>query len=140
MLYVLGVVLIQVQPFNIDKVRLKQSSDFVAKPVMGVEPPLEYVGEGSPVWRMSGTLFPKTLGGLLSLEVLDAMRETGSPQFLMRGDGKPHGWVVIDTVSASHSHLASDGVGRKVEVSITLRGTGSPDSRNIFGLIQGLFS
>lgn len=139
MLYQLGALHIKVAPFNVDSVNRKSATDFVAKPVVGAEPPMEYVGEGATTWRLSGTLFPKVIGGLSELDVLHGMRENGSPQFLQRGDGRPMGWVVIESVGERSSHLAADGVGRKIDVTIKLRRTGKPSRLSLFGILAGFF-
>lgn len=140
MLYQLGVLSIKVQPFNVDKVQADAATDYVAKPVLGAEPPQEYVGEGVHTWRLSGTLFPKVLGGLTELELLHAMRESGRPQFLLRGDGKPMGWVVIKAVSEREEHLAGDGVGQKIGVEISLTRAGKPSRLALFTILLGIFT
>lgn len=140
MLYQLGALTVKVAPFNVDKIQREAATDFVAKPVIGAEPPMEYVGEGANTWRLSGTLFPKVIGGLDELDVLHQMRESGRPQFFQRGDGKPMGWVVIEEVSERSTHLAADGVGRKIEVEIKLRRSGRPSRLSLFTILAGFFT
>ena len=126
MLYQLGALLLKVAPFNVDKVAHSGKTDFVPKPVLGAEPPMEWVGEGPNTWRLSGTLFPKVIGGLNELDLLEQMRKDGNPQYLFRGDGRPLGWVVIETINDTSEYLASDGVGQKIRVDIRVRKTGKP--------------
>lgn len=140
MLYQLGVLSVKVQPFNVNKVQSDRSTDYVAKPVLGAEPPMEYVGEGANTWRLSGDLFPKVIGGLNELQLLQAMRESGRPQFLLRGDGTPMGWVVIEKVSTREQHLAADGVGQKITVDIEVRRAGRPSRLALFSILLGLFT
>lgn len=140
MLYQLGVLSVKVQPFNVSRVQSDQTTEYVAKPVLGAEPPMEYVGEGANTWRLTGELFPKVLGGLGEFELLQAMRKSGRPQFLLRGDGRPMGWVVIQKVSTREQHLAADGVGRKMTVDIELRRAASPGKLALFSILAGLFS
>ncbi len=140
MLYQLGVLSIKVQPFNVNKVQSDAFTDYVAKPVLGVEPPMEYVGEGAHTWRLSGDLFPKVIGGLSELSLLHAMRESGRPQFLLRGDGTPLGWVVIEKVGAREAHLGGDGVGQKITVDIELRRAGRPNRLSLFSILLGIFT
>lgn len=139
MLYQLGALSITVAPFNVDKVQMSSSTDYAAKPVIGTMPPLEYVGEGATTWRLSGTLFPKVIGGMSQLAILHQMRERGQPQFLQRGDGAPMGWVVIEKVMERSSHLAADGVGRKVDVTIHLKKSGRPSKLALFTILAGFF-
>lgn len=139
MLYQLGALSIKVHPFNVDKVQADAATDFVPKPVIGAEPPMEYVGEGANTWRLSGQLFPKVIGGMRELALLHAMRASGRPQFLLRGDGVPLGWVVIERVSSSEESLAADGVGQKIRVDIEVRRAGKPSKLALFTLLIGLF-
>lgn len=120
MLYQLGALSIKVHPFNVDKVQREAATDYVPKPILGTEPPMEYVGEGANTWRLSGQLFPKVIGGMSELALLHAMRESGRPQFLLRGDGVPFGWVVIARVSERSQYLFER------PLSSRGRGPGSP--------------
>lgn len=140
MLYQLGALSIKVHPFNVDKVQRDAATDFVPKPVLGAEPPLEYVGEGANTWRLSGQLFPRVIGGQSELALLHAMRQSGQPQFLLRGDGVPFGWVVIEKVSERSQHLAADGVGQQISVDIEVRRAGKPSRLSLFSLLIGLFT
>ena len=139
MLYQLGSLAVKVAPFNVDKVQYDGTTDYVAKPVVGAEPPMEYVGEGANTWRLSGKLFPKVIGGMDELGILHSMRQSGSPQFFQRGDGVPMGWVVIENVSERSTHLAADGVGQQIEVDIQLRRAGKPSQLSLFSVLVGIF-
>ena len=46
MLYQLGALPIQVAPFNAHEVSETGEAEYAVKPVVGREPPLEFVGEG----------------------------------------------------------------------------------------------
>lgn len=140
MLYQLGNLAIQVHPFNVDTVAHDAQTDYVAKPVLGAEPPLEYVGEGANRWRLSGKLFPKVIGGMNELQLLQEMRQSGQPQYLTRGDGEVMGWVAIERVSTREERLAHDGVGQKISVDIDVRRAGAPSSLAFVSIILGLFT
>lgn len=140
MLYQLGVLSIKVHPFNVSRVSSDAATDYVAKPVLGREPPMEYVGEGANTWRLTGDLFPRVIGGLNELQLLQAMRTSGRPQYLLRGDGTPLGWVVIEKVSTLAQYLGTDGVGQKITVDIEVRRAGRPSRLALFSIVQGLFS
>ena len=101
---------------------------------------MEYVGEGANTWRLTGDLFPKVIGGLNELQLLQAMRTSGRPQFLLRGDGTPMGWVAIEKVSTLEQHLSTDGVGQKITVDIEVRRAGRPSRLALFSIVLGLFS
>lgn len=138
MLYTLGSLAIKVAPFNVHSVSESGSTDYAAKPVVGIEPPLEYVGEGTNEISLSGRLFPQAIGGLDELELLRQMRASGKPQYLMRGDGKPLGWFVITQSSARSSYLDAHGVGKQIEVDISLTRAQTPSAQSFFSLVARL--
>ena len=139
MLYQLGTLTIRVAPFNVDRVTTTGATDYASKPVVGAMPPLEYVGEGANTMKLSGKLFPKVIGGLTELAILEGMRTSGSPQYLVRGDGVPLGWYVITQVTSKEDHLDVDGVGQQIDVSISLTKSGRPSRSSLFSLLAGLF-
>lgn len=138
MLYQLGALSIRVAPFNVSDVSRSGDTDFVFKPILAAEPPPEWVGEGSNTVDLSGQLLPRKLGGLAELELLHQMRASGLPQFLMRGDGTPMGWMVILSASERSSYLDAQGVGQVISVSIKLRRAGRPSAGSFFSIISGL--
>lgn len=140
MLYMLGPLAITVAPFNIDSVGTSGSTEYAAKPVIGAEPPLEYVGEGSNEIELSGQIFPQALGGLGELELLQQMRASGKPQYLMRGDGRPLGWFAITASSANSTYLDGKGVGKQIAVSISLRRAQKPSAQSFFSLVSRLIA
>lgn len=140
MLYQLGALAIQVAPFNAHEVSETGEAEYAVKPVVGREPPLEFVGEGGNEMTISGKLFPHELGGLTELELLRQMRASGKPQYLMRGDGRALGWWAITSVGASHSYLDRKGVGRQIDVNISLRRAQTPSAASFFSLMAGLLS
>lgn len=138
MLYTVGPLRIQVAPFSVSDVSERGSTDYAAKPVVGIEPPLEYVGEGANELSLSGQLFPQAIGGLTELEVLRQMRTSGKPQYVMRGDGRPLGWFAITSADARHGYLDAHGVGKQIEVSVSLRRAQTPAPQSFFSLIARL--
>lgn len=140
MLYQFGFLRIKHQPFNVDKVRSQDSTDFVQKPVLGAAPPNEYVGEGTGTKTLSGTLFPKKLGGLDELRILQMMRESALPHFLLRGDGVPLGWYRITSVTTDEEQLAMDGVGQVTKVQISLIREPAPSGMSLFSFLVRLLS
>lgn len=140
MMLMIGPVRMKVAPFNVTGYSQTRETAYVAKPVLGGREPMEYVGEGSATIDVSGKLFPEKFGGLSSLEVLNLARASGTPQWLMRGDGGMMGWVVIESVKERSSFLDADGVGRVIEVDISLRRVGIPLAAAFFSALSGLFS
>ncbi len=139
MLYTLGSLSIEIAPFNVHDVSETGTTEYASKPVAGAEPPLEYVGEGSNEMRLSGRLFPMSIGGLDELELLRQMRVSGKPQYLMRGDGTPKGWWAITSVDQQSTYLGRVGVGKQIDVSITMTRAQKPPAQSFFSLVAGLF-
>jgi len=139
MLYQLGALSIKVAPFNVNAVSVDNATDYAEKPVLGVRPPLEYVGEGAEQWTMNGQLIPMKIGGLDELDLLHSMRQSRNEQYLMRGDGTPMGWFSILQVTANHSYLDRNGVGQIITVSITLKASQKPAPETFFQTMLGFF-
>jgi Phage protein U len=139
MLFQFGPLTFQVAPFNTHEIARDGRTDFAAKDVVGAEPPLEFVGEGGNTLQLSCRLFPEKLGGLDELALLEQMRAAGLPQHLMRGDGTPVGWFVIEGASERSTYLDGHGVGRVVEVTISLRRAPKPAAASFFSLLTGWF-
>ena len=139
MLMTLGAVTFEVYPFNATDVDHKHESSFAEKPVVGAMPGLEWVGEGPETWAIKGKIFPYKFGGLADLEKLRQARRSGLPQYMMRGDGALMGWVVIESVSEASSYLSAVGVGKVVEIDISLRLTSRPSNGAYFSTLAEAF-
>lgn len=126
MLMMIGPVQFEVQPFNTHEYAHSHASDYVDKPVLGARQPLEFVGEGEETWAIKGRLFPKKLGGLNGLATLTAIRAAGQPTYMMRGDGRPMGFVAVLSVSETSTYLDRDGVGQVIDFTVTVKQTGAP--------------
>lgn len=120
MLYQLGSLTFEVWPFNTEETVRETRADFAAKDVLGSLRPREFMGEGDNSFTFTGRLFPEKLGGLSGLDALDAMRLSGKPQILVRGDGSNLGWWLVERVRESSSVLDPRGVGRIVDYEIGL--------------------
>jgi uncharacterized protein len=139
MLMMIGPVRLQIAPFNVTEYSQTRTTGFVAKPVLGGREPMEYVGEGPATVNVTGKLFPEKFGGLSALQVLDLARASGTPQWLMRGDGGMMGWVVIESVTEQASFLDRRGVGKMIDVDIRLRRVGIPLAATFFSALSRLF-
>lgn len=138
MLMVFGALKFEVWPFNPIGTGSESGGEYVEKPVMGRRPPLEFVGEATENFTISVKLFPAKLGGLGSLDKLHAIRRSGIPQYLMRGDGVPLGWFVVTSVGAESSHLDAKGVGQVIDVDISLRRADAPQDADFFSTVIGM--
>jgi phage protein U len=140
MLMSLGPIKFEVYPFNATEYGHDHESTFAEKPVLGARPPLEWVGEGPEGWSIKAKIFPHKFGGLGDLKKLFQARAAGRPLYLMRGDGAQMGWVVIDKVSERSSYLDAQGIGKVIEVDISVRRSAKPSNGSFFSVFSGVFS
>jgi uncharacterized protein len=140
MLMTLGPIRFEVYPFNATEYDHGHETSFVEKPVLGARPPLEWVGEGAENWSIRAIIFPHRFGGLSDLKKLYQARAAGRPLYLMRGDGAQMGWVVIERVSERSSYLDARGIGRVIEVDISVRRSAKPSNGSFFSVFSGMFS
>lgn len=134
-----GPVTFEIQPVNFTEFSRDTDAGLVDKPVMGRRQPVEFVGDGSETLKLSIKLFPFKFGGLDVISALDTIRKTGSAQYYMRGDGEAMGWFQISAMSEKGSYIGAGGVGRQIDVELTLKRCDPPDASNFFASIAGLF-
>lgn len=120
MLFMLGGVRVTHSGFNVEKMGRDNKAGFAEYKVIGAEPKYEFMGDEGRRITLSGKVFPIALGGYSSLSVLEAMRQSGLPTMLVRGDGGFFAWVIIDSVKETHTYLTHQGVGQQVEHEISL--------------------
>ena len=140
MLLLLGPVRLSLVPFNATGYDHSHETRYAVKPVLGGPEPLEHVGEGAETWTIRARLFPQRFGGQSGLALLDLARRSGQPQYLMRGDGRLMGWVAILSVVERSSYLDAGGVGRVIDVDITVRQSAGPAAGLYFAIFGALFS
>ncbi len=140
MLYMIGAVTLDTTPFPVDEVEPTAAADFAIKPVLGVRPRREFMGEGEETLTLSGRLLPSKIGGLLELESLQSIRRAGEAVPVMRGDGTMLGWFVITQISSPHGNLERDGIGFTIDYRITMART-EPDAAStaVVGSLYSLF-
>lgn len=139
MLMMIGPVRFKVLPFNMTENTHTYGADHVEKPVVGARPPLEFVGPSSEAWTIKAVLWPGQYGGGSALTLLNLMVKSGTPQYMMRGDGGLLGWVVVLSVTEKSTHLARTGVGQKIEVDIIVQRTSAPGIGGFIAAISQLF-
>lgn len=140
MLMQLGAVTFEVYPFNTQGYSRDTGFDYVKKDVIGTMRPSEAMGEADENMSIEGRLFPEKFGGLGSMEAIHAMRQSGTAQILVRGDGRNLGWFVIEKVSERSSMLAADGVGKIIDFSISLSRSPAPSAAAVWQTLMRLFS
>lgn len=137
MLYALGSLTFTVAPFNASEIERVSAMDFAKKELLGRRRGHERVGEGEEQITLHGSIFPETLGGLDGLALLDSMRAQGVPQMLIRGDGTPLGWFLIERVRETGRHLNAQGVAKQIEFTVELTRDDKPSPENF---LASLFS
>lgn len=140
MLLMIGVIPFQVAPLNATGYDHSHATSFAEKQVLGTLAPLEYTGEGPESWTINGVLFPHKFGGLDYLTLLYQTRQSGTPQYMMRGDGLLMGWVVIERVTERSSYLQANGVGKVINLDVSVRRAKPPGAAEYFSALLGLFS
>jgi len=140
MIMLLGNVVFQVAPVGIDEIDHRYSSRFAIHPVLGSMPLYEKTGIGPEGWRIRATLMPEFCQrhgidtGLFELDQLKLICQSGMPQFLMRGDGKPMGWVIIQDVVERSRVLSKSGIGRQITLDIDVIATNAPSFDGFYSL------
>lgn len=115
---------------DLQSIDFEAQSNFARHEVMGAGPTYEDTGDGESTITLSGTLLPFFFtGALQGVTLLEAARRQKVPLTMIRGDFTPMGWVLIDSISHSHTDLdARDGVGHVVEYTINLLRVATPAS------------
>lgn len=139
MLMSIGPVEFEVLPFNTDGYGHTHEATYAEKAVLGTRPPLEFVGEGPEAWTIKAKLFPEKFGGMGHLKKLYQARSSGRAQYMMRGDGALMGWVVVTNVSERSSYLDAQGVGKVIEVDISVKAASKPSAGHYFSLLADIF-
>jgi len=123
---------------NLHKTVRKTEAQLVDKPVIGIRPPVEFTGDGPETINLSVRLYPEHLGGMSFLTAVNAIRQAGIPQYFMRGDGQPLGWFLTQSCEESSEYLDPEGVGRVMDVELTLKRAGAPLGADFFATIEGM--
>jgi len=138
MLMALGPITFEIAPLNPQSTDRTTQASWVEKSVVGRRPPLEFTGDGPETIRIDAKLFPEKFGGLSSLATLDTMRASGVPHVLMRGDGVPRGWFVVEQVAEKSTYLDAHGVGRVIEVEISCKRADAPGADGYMAALLSL--
>jgi hypothetical protein len=138
-LYILGSVVFDVYPTNVEAAQRKRGQDWAVKQIVGAQRPREAMGPADAPVTLRGKILPQKFG-MGDLETLADMAEAGAPQMLIRGDGTVLGWHCIEHVEEKHSYLDATGVGRIIEFEIALvQSPSGPSADSLFSLLTGLF-
>lgn len=140
MLMMIGAVPVEIWPVNATDYSLSDKARFAEKSVLGRRPILEAQGEGEGGMTITCRLFPEKFGGLEAVDILQAQRAAQQAIPVLRGDGKPLGWMVITDINVRHDKLDAQGVGKIVTAELTLKKSDPPGASAMLSLLSSLFS
>jgi len=88
-------------------------------------PAHQFIGPDEEQITLNGVLMPGLAGSRLSLELLQAMAETGKAWPLIQGDGLLFGEYLITGIQTTGTLHFQDGAPRKIDFQMTLKRTDS---------------
>lgn len=92
---------------------------------VGARPAHQFIGPDEEQITLNGVLLPEFAGSRLSLELLQAMAETGKAWPLIQGDGLLFGEYLITGIQTTGTLHFQDGAPRRIEFQLTLKRTDS---------------
>ncbi|MFC5509256.1 phage tail protein [Bosea massiliensis] len=140
-LMILGAVVFELR-HNLSGTTFEGDTDFAEHKVLGGSSLYEHMTLGERERTIKGTTFPMDpdYGSAAAVvAALDAMREAGQPQHLMRGDGASLGWHLITKVKAEGEHLAHHGVPHKLDFLVSLTQCDAPPVTGFASIIADFF-
>lgn len=87
---------------------------------VGERDAVQYIGPGSEVLTLTGTVAPEVSGTLASITQLEDLGGKGQSYVLIDGAGYIYGVFYIDSLQTTQTYLFDDGTPRKVEFSLSL--------------------
>jgi phage protein U len=95
---------------------------------VGARDATQFVGPGDETISLSGAVYTELSDGLVSLDDLRALADTGEALPLVDGRGLVYGNFVIVSIDERHVALMSDGTPRRIDFGIDLLGVDDPAS------------
>lgn len=90
-------------------------------PRVGDRPASQYIGPDDETITLNGVLLPELAGERLSLDVLQAMADTGDAWPLIEGTGRIYGLYVIESLQTTRTLFFQDGAARRIDFSLSLK-------------------
>lgn len=106
-------------PFN--QYSRSQSWKHPNQSTVGTMPPAQFIGKDPEELTIEAELRPEVTGGILSIDILRKMAETGRPYPLITGSGKIMGSFVITGIQERGSRLNEDGSPRAIAFTLNLK-------------------
>lgn len=90
-------------------------------PRMGDRPASQFIGPDDETITLNGVLLPELAGERLSLDVLQAMADTGDAWPLIEGTGRIYGLYVIESLQTTRTLFFQDGAARRIDFAISIK-------------------
>ena len=90
-------------------------------PRVGDRPASQFIGPDDETITLNGVLLPELAGDRLSLDVLQAMADTGDAWPLIEGTGRIYGLYVIESLQTTRSLSFQDGAARRIDFAISIK-------------------
>lgn len=138
MLYQLGGLQFRSTGLGPHEVARDTAADYAEKDVVGGLKPAEFVGEGDDEIVLTCCLPSQEFGGLSEIALLDQMRISGTSHIFVRGDGYSLGWRRITKIREKHRYLDGDGIGRVIDLDLTLKKSVRPSAAGMLSFLYTL--
>lgn len=87
-------------------------------------PAKQFLGRGETKITLDGTIYPHYRGGLGQLKAMRAEADKGEPLILTDGLGNIWGKFIIEEITESTSGHTAEGVGMKIDFSLSITSYG----------------
>lgn len=104
--------------------------------VVGGNPVYEAMGQDEATASLECVLYPYHFGGSSRIDALYLAMEAETPLSLMRGDGVPLGWHVINEIEEKHSEISAVGVGQQIDFTLKLTRVDTPATSLITSIMS----
>lgn len=111
-------------------------ASFAKHDVVGGAPIYEATGEDEATATLECVLHPYHLGGLGRLEALYLAMQSQVPLSLMRGDGVPLGWHVVNEIDEEHAEISIAGVGQEISFTLKLTCVDTPAMSMVTSIVS----
>ncbi len=88
---------------------------------VGVRPGSQFLGPGDDKITLSGWYSPEISRGLVSLETLRSMADTGEAWPLIEGTGRIYGFYVIESLEEGRTIFLDNGASQRTEFTLSLK-------------------
>lgn len=125
-LMALGMFLFEIGTLPYEEMQRKMDWRHARSSRIGARDATQFVGPGDETVSLSGAVYTELTDGVVSLDVLRALADTGEALPMVDGAGRVYGNFVITAIDERHVALMSDGTPRRIDFGIDLLGVDEP--------------